>query len=558
MNAEFTALIQKMVSEQGRDALLDKARCKALLADYCKSDYQKERRLLTMAVEAGVPEALANAGADLDTVKNDCVKKLQDEYFLAETVCHDVTDMLAEILTPAKPAEAEPVSTVTAETRPCPNCGKPVQAGWKLCPYCGAALGEREEKTSENAEERTVQTEAEKTKTAVSMPQRHTKRNVIIAIACVAVVVAVVLGLTTISAPPEAPVNITASNVTDNSVTLSWNPSNRDAAYNIYANTSSSPLKTNITESPIIIDNLHSGTNYSFSVTGTRNNEESEKSQAVSVKTLMGVLNGYISPNIMTKFGIAGDTTQDVTDAFNKLHEYLQSCTPEELESDEYIKLGDYIDLASLTVPNSYVWSKDSGKYVNTIHTVNNTDFGTGAGTSLRLIVVGINSFAQTIPHTPTHIAMQFKNVPFGCYINRTDTNEWVYEYGKSNIRQFLINDFLPGLEQSGVPADVLWAPKQTVEYTVINDKLWLPTKWQLFGKEYDSNYESEKDNTHVWFEYYTYDSTRVKKSSFDTNTWYWEASGSTTISDGVNHNGHTDAYRASAVGGCAPAFCVY
>ncbi len=25
-------------------------------------------------------------------------------------------------------------------TRNCPNCGKPVQADWKACPYCGTAL----------------------------------------------------------------------------------------------------------------------------------------------------------------------------------------------------------------------------------------------------------------------------------------------------------------------------------------------------------------------------------------------------------------------------------
>jgi tetratricopeptide (TPR) repeat protein len=140
MNIEFTALIQKMVDEQGRDALLDKTRCKALLADYCKSDYQKERRLLTMAVEAGVPEALANAGADVENVKTQCVKKLQDEYFWVETVCHDVTDMLSELLTPAKPSESDIVAAAIGKTRPCPGCGKPIGMKWMACPWCGVSF----------------------------------------------------------------------------------------------------------------------------------------------------------------------------------------------------------------------------------------------------------------------------------------------------------------------------------------------------------------------------------------------------------------------------------
>ena len=33
----------------------------------------------------------------------------------------------------AKPAEAQPATT------PCKSCGKPVQAGQKFCPECGAA-----------------------------------------------------------------------------------------------------------------------------------------------------------------------------------------------------------------------------------------------------------------------------------------------------------------------------------------------------------------------------------------------------------------------------------
>jgi hypothetical protein len=35
---------------------------------------------------------------------------------------------------------APPPSTGPAEVRRCPTCGRPLQAGWNVCPSCGAAL----------------------------------------------------------------------------------------------------------------------------------------------------------------------------------------------------------------------------------------------------------------------------------------------------------------------------------------------------------------------------------------------------------------------------------
>ncbi len=40
----------------------------------------------------------------------------------------------------ASGSEAPPPSPGPAEARRCPTCGRPVQAGWYVCPSCGAAL----------------------------------------------------------------------------------------------------------------------------------------------------------------------------------------------------------------------------------------------------------------------------------------------------------------------------------------------------------------------------------------------------------------------------------
>jgi formylglycine-generating enzyme required for sulfatase activity len=94
MNAQFTAIIQKLIAERGKDALLDTARGKSLAADYCGTEYRKERRLLAQALEAGAGKAINEAG-DLEACKRQQARHLQDEYFLAPETAADVVDMLA-------------------------------------------------------------------------------------------------------------------------------------------------------------------------------------------------------------------------------------------------------------------------------------------------------------------------------------------------------------------------------------------------------------------------------------------------------------------------------
>jgi hypothetical protein len=42
MDSTFITILQKLISEQGKEALLNPAKCKALLADYTHGEYKKD------------------------------------------------------------------------------------------------------------------------------------------------------------------------------------------------------------------------------------------------------------------------------------------------------------------------------------------------------------------------------------------------------------------------------------------------------------------------------------------------------------------------------------
>jgi len=85
MNSTFISILQQLISEQGRDALLNPTKCKAFLSDYTRGEYKKESRLLLQALEVGVQKAI-DATEELELCKKQQTRVLQDEYFLTEYV----------------------------------------------------------------------------------------------------------------------------------------------------------------------------------------------------------------------------------------------------------------------------------------------------------------------------------------------------------------------------------------------------------------------------------------------------------------------------------------
>jgi tetratricopeptide (TPR) repeat protein len=97
MDTTFITIVQKLVSEQGKESLLNAARCKAILADYTRGEYKKESRLILQALEAGAAKVI-DSTQELQICKQQQVRLLQDDYFLAEAMAAEVVDVLAFVL----------------------------------------------------------------------------------------------------------------------------------------------------------------------------------------------------------------------------------------------------------------------------------------------------------------------------------------------------------------------------------------------------------------------------------------------------------------------------
>ncbi|GHV76676.1 hypothetical protein AGMMS49942_14970 [Spirochaetia bacterium] len=331
-----------------------------------------------------------------------------------------------------------------------------------------------------------------------------------------------------------------------------------------------------------------SGTNWSLTLTVSKAgaatvafNKAGIESGAKNI-TLHKTLDNPSATSIAAKFGInvTANSAAKVTEVFTALHAYLAtnpvetgaSTTAHKLGA---IALGDYIDLAGLTVAQYYTNPSAGSAADNGEINATNVEL-TDHGWLLRLIVVGINAYSGKNGNgTDPHLVFQFQNVPGKHRMNPApDTN--VGGYAASEMRTYLTGNFLTGLTAAGVPASVLWAPKRMVwngflpggsspstTADTIEDALFLPTEWEMVGSKTYSH-ATEMSANQGRLEYYEVgnpgNTSRIKYNSGNFVTTYWEASPFSASADGfayVNANGSAHGNAASSVGGCAPAFCV-
>ena len=97
MNKDFIAILQKIISEQGKETFLNVAKFKALLSDYTKGEYKKESRVLLLAYEAGTQKAIEETN-ELQLCKKQQISLLQEEFLIAEEAAKNVVNALALIL----------------------------------------------------------------------------------------------------------------------------------------------------------------------------------------------------------------------------------------------------------------------------------------------------------------------------------------------------------------------------------------------------------------------------------------------------------------------------
>jgi hypothetical protein len=293
-------------------------------------------------------------------------------------------------------------------------------------------------------------------------------------------------------------------------------------------------------------------------------------------KALYTVVGSTTEPDLMVKFGIktSGYTSHnaaDVTAAFNALHAYINDSTKFNTSTTNdtvgnVVHLGDYIDLASLSVT---AWVTGG------VISATNTDLDP-KGKLLRIMVVGINSFnrrtTQPKAHVNTpHVIFHFQNVPgFG---RMNPSNDNTSGYAGSEMRSYIVDRMMKGLRGAGVPEDVLWSPQRRVwvgtvnDVQAITDTIWLPTEREIYGLvdtaytlgPYSNAKESAANQAH--FEYYDTDAKRAKYDSTGVVKWYWKASPSITNTNefcSSHGDGRSDDDPASTTtGGIVPAFCV-
>lgn len=207
-----------------------------------------------------------------------------------------------------------------------------------------------------------------------------------------------------------------------------------------------------------------------------------------------------------------------------------------------------------------------------------NADLGAN-GKHIGFRIVSKNGIKGKNGNNYDHVFVHMMNTPGFDQSDASATGYWMEQtqintngYKGCRGRQYLINNFLAGLQALGVPFDEDWmkAPARKVSkggsssnpgFDLIEDKLFLPTEYEMFGSHTYSNSQAEAASDQGRFEYYASNASRAKYNKNNNTTWYWCASphsGSTSAFCFVSLDGSAYANGAYYYGvGVVPAFCV-
>jgi hypothetical protein len=228
---------------------------------------------------------------------------------------------------------------------------------------------------------------------------------------------------------------------------------------------------------------------------------------------------------------------------------------------------GDWIDLPFLNVAAGY---ETGGEITLT------RDMVVGGVPMTRFIIAGKNFMTGKNGNTRASVAFQsyhclgYSGVTGtdGHYMEKTNIN--TNGYLGCQMRLYLINNMKNALISAGVPvdSDIIYGPARRVSkggsspagYDTIEDKVFLPTEYEMFGTRTYSDATQEAAEYQGRLEYYDSDTKRVKKTKDGTARIYWLASpysGSAALFCAVFSSGAAYDSNASYVYGVAPAFCV-
>jgi hypothetical protein len=186
-----------------------------------------------------------------------------------------------------------------------------------------------------------------------------------------------------------------------------------------------------------------------------------------------------------------------------------------------------------------------------------------------RIVVSGFNTFKGSgdTEVTKNHILFTFRNIVAKARMNATDTNTGGYPATDFRIWLEGANGDGSGSFAAGLKAvlggnDPLLTIRKLLStkgnWAWVNCTVWPPSDDEVFGSATwsESNYG---DGVKVQFPIYQKSSIYRVKRYNGSRDWWWESSPHASAASfcHVGSNGHAHAHIASAVGGCAPAFCV-
>ncbi|MDR0505204.1 MAG: zinc ribbon domain-containing protein [Dysgonamonadaceae bacterium] len=179
MNTNFVNIIKRIIAEQGDDILANPQRLKGYVADYAAAESKAERLAFGRCIEAGAYNELKDApdAAARQAVKAALAQRVHSSEGLDLALCNDALDALEAGLIEVKPL--------------CQKCGKELQEGWKMCPFCGTAQTAAvpvasAESVSNSAPETTLVTpmsNAAASAVTTASAKKHTLRNLWIVVA---------------------------------------------------------------------------------------------------------------------------------------------------------------------------------------------------------------------------------------------------------------------------------------------------------------------------------------------------------------------------------------
>ncbi|GMO28330.1 MAG: hypothetical protein Pg6A_16200 [Termitinemataceae bacterium] len=266
------------------------------------------------------------------------------------------------------------------------------------------------------------------------------------------------------------------------------------------------------------------------------------------------------SADLMVKFSVksagyalSSISTTDVTNTFNTVKDYLATQSASSVNPADglgVIKLGDYVELPSLTV-SAY---NGNGGGINITSNANNG--------KLQLMVVGINPYYGKNGNADTpHLIFHFKDYPgYGRMHASKDANN-AGGYKLSEIRTYLMTNYWAALQTAGVPDSAVWAVKRVgandgvaTGTDTIEDKLWLPTEWEMFGSNSNSNSNYENSANQGRLNYYKDANSRKKANLYLTASpakeAYWWC--------GIGSDGNSTRWiEPPTTAGVSPAFAV-